>query len=201
MRPPRLFSFAALTLGLCACASTTPNLDPVGETFPSVRGNALSGKAYRLPEDVAGKPTVLLVAYAQDAQFDVDRWLLGLIQARLNAQIYEVPTVDGFVPTVLSDVIDDGMRSGIPKDDWGAVVTVYDDGDKIVAFTGNEQPRNCRAILLDADGKVVWFHDEGYSARLVLELEERIAELNASSSPPVGAPAAPSSASGDVPAP
>jgi hypothetical protein len=179
MRPLRLVLLAALALALTACASTTPNTNPVGEVFPSVRGNSLSGKPYRLPEDVAGRPTVLLVAYVQDAQFDVDRWLLGLLQARLNAQIYEVPTVEGFVPTVLSDVIDDGMRSGIPDEDWGAVVTVYEDGDRIVAFTGNEQPRNCRAILLDADGKVVWFHDEGYSARLVLELEKKIAELDA----------------------
>ncbi len=185
----RALATLAICLTLTACASATPNLNPVGKTFPSVSGNTLAGKAVALPDGLAGQPTILLVAYVQDAQFDVDRWLLGLIQARLSAQIYEVPTIEGFIPTVLSDVIDDGMRSGIPKDDWGSVLTVYDDGARLVAFTGNEVPRNCRAILLDADGKVVWFHDAGYSARLVLEIERELTKLRGKDAPPAAEPA------------
>jgi predicted transcriptional regulator len=50
-------------------------------------------------------------------------------------------------------------------------VTVYGKAARpIAAFTGNERPRNMRVLLLDRDGKVVWFHDEGYSPRELLEM-------------------------------
>jgi cytochrome oxidase Cu insertion factor (SCO1/SenC/PrrC family) len=55
------------------------------------------------------------------------------------------------------------MRKGIPKALWKGVVTVYADGDKIQRFTGNQRPNNARVMLLDADGKVVYFYADGFS--------------------------------------
>ena len=62
------------------------------------------------------------------------------------------------------------MRRGIPEEDWGAVITVYGDAGEIVRLTGNENPANARVLLLDETGKVIWYHDRGYSPRLVLEI-------------------------------
>ncbi len=166
--------FAALVALLAlagGCASTVPNRTPVGERFPSVRGESLDGKEYRLPEDLAGKKAVLLVGYVMETQFDLDRWLLGLAQAEVGVPVYEVPTIEGLLPGVFAGAIDSGMRSGIPSEDWAVVVTVYADAGDIVAFTGNDRPRNGRILLLDETGKVLWFHDRGYSARLALELK------------------------------
>jgi hypothetical protein len=168
----------ALVLSFLAsgCSSTVANRNPTGTVFPTVTGRVLDGGTVTLPDDLGDseRPVVLIVAYDQDAQFDVDRWLLGLLQAELDVAIYEVPTVKGLVPGLIADRIDEGMRSGIPEEDWASVVTVYDDAEKIVAFTGNEDPLNARVMLLDDVGRVVWFHDDGYSARLVLELEENL---------------------------
>ncbi|MDK2970820.1 MAG: hypothetical protein PWP23_575 [Candidatus Sumerlaeota bacterium] len=68
-------------------------------------------------------------------------------------------------------MIDEGMRSGIPREDWRSVVTVYKDAGRIVRATGNENPRNARVLLLDKTGRIVWFHDSGYSAGKMLELK------------------------------
>ncbi len=163
------------------CASQ-PNRNPVGESFPQVRGKALSGEVYALPEQVQGQATVLLLAYDQNAQFDVDRWLLGLLQSGTQAKIFEVPTVNNWVAGRFGEQIDSGMRSGIPKEDWSVVVTVYDDADKIVAWTGDTNARNARVVLLDADGKAVWSHDRGYSARVMMELDAKVRGM--SSAPP-----------------
>lgn len=171
-----------VAMTLAACAST-PNRNPTGETFPKVQGTSLSGKPYELPAAFQGSPTVLLVAYDQNAQFDVDRWLLGLLQAETKVKLYEVPTVANWVAGRFGEQIDSGMRSGIPEEDWSVVVTIYDDGDKVVAWTGDTNPRNARVVLLDASGKVVWFHDRGYSARVMMELDAKVAEM--SSSPPI----------------
>lgn len=159
------------------CASREPARDPVGEVLPSLGAETLEGTTLRLPEDLAGAPAVLLVGYVQEAQFDADRWLLGLLQAELDVRLLEVPTIPGALVGMLSSRIDKGMRKGIPSEDWGSVATIYggDAGD-LEVFTGSENPRNIRVLLLDAQGEVRWFHDRGYSAGSLLALEAALAE-------------------------
>jgi len=174
-RPSSLLILAhglALLLALLpGCSSPVTNLDPVGQVLPDVVGESLQGEQVRFPTDLEG-PAILLVGYVQDAQFDLDRWILGLVQLGTPVAIYEVPTIDGLVPGMFAGSIDGGMRSGIPSEDWGAVVTLYDeDAARIVALTGNERPRNGRVLLLDGDGGIVWFQDRGYSAGLVSDLD------------------------------
>ena len=181
----------AAALLLVACSSPVPNRSPVGEPFPAVEGEALDGTPMRLPDALSGEPAVLLIGYVQDAQFDIDRWLLGLLQAEVAVPIYEVPTIESLVATQLRGTIDDGMRSGIPEEDWSSVVTVYGDAGEIVALTGNEQPRNARVVVLDPAGRVAWFHDEGYSARLALEVRERTEDLARPGGPEAGENRAP----------
>lgn len=168
---------ACLTVGvftLHGCASSQPNRSGLGQRFPSVVGESLSGDTVRIPEDFAGSPTILLVGYAQEAQFDADRWILGLIQGGITARLVEVPTIAGLMPSLFSSRIDEGMRRGIPREDWASVVTVYDDAEDVVAFTGNDVPNNIRVLLLDRDGNVAWQHDRGYSAGKLIELKNAI---------------------------
>ncbi len=154
-----------LVLGLAGCSSSTPppvtveEMTLPGDTLPSVEGKSLTG-------DV------------QEAQFDGDRWLIGLLQTQTPAKILEVPTIKGLVPSLISGRIDSGMREGIPSEDWASVVTVYGSGaGDLVEFTGNEKPRNMRVILLDADGRIRWFHDRGFSAAKVVELDRLVRSL------------------------
>lgn len=84
----------------------------------------------------------------------------------------EVPTIPGLFPRLISGTIDSGMRSGIPSEDWTSVVTLYGSTARtVVDLTGNEQPRNIRVLLLDEHGDVRWFHDRGFSASKLLELD------------------------------
>ena len=168
---------AILVLAVAGCGSI-PNRDPMGETFPTVQGTSLAKKAMTLPAAVQGKPALLLVAYDQNTQFDVDRWVLGLLQLGTPiAQLFEVPTISGFVPTALGGTIDSGMRSGIPGEDWASVVTIYGDGAIVERFTGTERGLNARVLLLDDSGKVIWFHDRGFSPSLALQLDAKIRSL------------------------
>lgn len=160
---PRLLILLPLLLLLGACASARPNRSPVGETFPSVEGTALSGEKWRLPEDLAGAPAILLIGYKQDTQFDIDRWLIAFAMVGVETKVLEVPTIEGLAPGIFSGQIDGGMRPGIPEVVWEAVVTVYGDAPEIVEFTGNEDGLNARVLVLDPAGQVVWYHDRGFS--------------------------------------
>lgn len=172
---------ALLTLPLLAlmigCASKVPNRVPVGETFPAIQAKGLDQKAWNLPADLSGKPAVILVGYKMDSQFDIDRWLNGLTMFKTPVKVIELPTIDAPAPKLYKGYIDEGMRKGIPEADWGSVVTVYGDSKSVVRFTGNESPRNARVVLLDGSGRVVWFQDHGYSARLMAELDAKVREI------------------------
>ena len=176
---PAFLPVLLTTFLLAGCSDPVPNRNPVGESFPSVVGESLEKQRVELPKDLAGAPAVLLIGYAQEAQFDIDRWLMGFLQLELDTRILELPTIPGLVPTFASGWIDDGMRSGIPKEDWAIVVTLYGDAAKPVAeLTGTTQGRRARIIVLDATGKVAWFDDNGYSARKAMEVANLIAELS-----------------------
>ena len=164
----RAIGCAVLLAIIVSCTVRYPVRDPTGETFPTVTGQSLEKKPITFPDAVQGQSTVLLIAYEQRGQFDVDRWILGLLQGGLEAPLYELPTIPGAIPGLFANTIDNGMRGGIPEEDWGVVVTMYDDGETIAKFTGNDERRNStRVMVLDPDGRVAWFHDRGYSARLV----------------------------------
>lgn len=156
---------------LTGCSSTIESRNPVGELFPTVTGASLEEQSITLPDDLAGQPAVLLIGYKQRTQFDIDRWLMGFIQAGIEQPILEIPTIPGLVPSLASDWIDDGMRSGIPKEDWSVVVTLYGSSAKpVVELTGNENGQNARVVVLDEAGRIVWFDDTGYSPRKALEI-------------------------------
>ncbi len=68
----------------------------------------------------------------------------------------------------------DYLVVGINTEEWLDVITVYDDGETVQQFTGNQKPLNCRVILLDSSGKVIFFHDRGFSVKALNQLREKI---------------------------
>ncbi|MBM4292486.1 MAG: hypothetical protein FJ138_14510 [Deltaproteobacteria bacterium] len=176
MRHLALAALATLA-ALAACSAPLPNRAPTGEALPEVRGEALDGRAWTLPRDWRGEPVVAVLGFVQDSQFDIDRWLIGLDMTQTAARVYEVPTIRGLAPRVFSAKINEGMRGGIPRALWGGVITVYADGERLQRFTGSERPRNARVLLLDAEGVVRYFNDEGFSVGGLNALRAALAGL------------------------
>jgi hypothetical protein len=65
---------------------------------------------------------------------------------------------------------------------------VYGDADRIAKLTGNEDGLTGRVVLLDATGRIAFFHDRGFSVGSLRKLTESLAKLNAS---PATKPASP----------
>lgn len=166
----RLIFISFFTLFISACSTTYQNNDITGASFPFVTGESLEKNNVNIPQDFQGKPTLLLIGYKQNSQFDIDRWLIGLDMTKTNVDVYEIPTIQGLFPQMFSTMIDNGMRAGIPKQLWKGVITIYEDGDKIQAFTGNTNPNNTRVVLLDEKGKILFFYDQGFSVEALNNL-------------------------------
>jgi hypothetical protein len=161
---------------LVGCGSTIPNRSPVGELFPSVQGTSLQGEQTKIPEVFKGKKVILVLAYKQKTQFDVDRWGIGFFTSSLPLPpIYEIPTIPGLIPSFFKESIDEGMRKGIPQESWKDVLTIYGgDGATLTEWTGTENPNNARVVLLDEEGRVIWFHDRGYGLAPLAGLLEKL---------------------------
>ena len=161
--------------GLAGCSTTYPNREPVGEFFPRVAGETLEGRRVALPDHFAGRTVVVLLGYRMESQFDIDRWLIGLDMTGTEAEVYELPPIAGLFPRFFKPYIDEGMRKGIPKELWKGVITIYAGGAEVQEFTGNENPNNARALVLDPAGKVVFFHDRGFSVAALNALRAEVA--------------------------
>jgi hypothetical protein len=165
--------FTALVLGSCANYEYLSQVS-IGDTMIEVTGESLEGESVAIPQDFAGQETLLLFGYKQDSQFDIDRWFIGLDMTQTQVAAYEIPTIQGMVPRMFSGFIDSGMRKGIPKKFWKGVVTIYADGDKIQRLTGNLNPNNARVMLLDKQGRIVYFYDQGFSVEALNEVRDAL---------------------------
>ena len=170
----RLFALSLFILLATGCSTTYSNQSVTGQSFPSVSGHTLEQDSVNIPEDFNGNFTLLLIGYEQNSQFDIDRWLIGLDMTETQVDVYEIPTIQGLFPSMFSTMIDNGMRKGIPEPLWKSVITVYDDGEAIQAFTGNESPNNARVMLLNKNGTIVYFYDDGFSVDALNQLRSAL---------------------------
>ncbi len=160
-------------------------LSPVGRRLPSVRGNALNGMSAHFPQDLAGAPAVLLVAYQGTTQEDVARWLRFLQASEPQLTVYEVPTVSALAYRPLTGQIDNGMRRGVPPILWPEVVTLCGEGRTMRTFLGDRGLAGASVVLLDGHGVVRWFNALGFTAAkgagLLDELHRSTTERRAAS--------------------
>lgn len=170
----RIIFFAIISFLLAGCSVTYPNQSIVGQTFPSVNGQTLEQEAFNIPQDFDQELTLLLIGYKQNSQFDIDRWLIGLDMTKTKIAAYEIPTIQGLFPRMFSTMIDNGMRAGIPKPLWKGVITVYENGDDVQKFTGNTNGNNARVALINKQGKVLYFYDDGFAVFALNELRKAI---------------------------
>ncbi len=166
----RILLLVISLLLVTGCATNYANQNVTGKTFISVSGQNLEQETINIPAFFKSDFTLLLVGYKQNSQFDIDRWLIALDMTETKIDVFEIPTIQGLFPKMFSTMIDNGMRKGIPKALWKGVITVYEDGERVQEFTGNENPNNARVVLLDENGLILYFYDEGFSVAALNKL-------------------------------
>lgn len=163
-----------LTLFLTACSTSYSNKNVTGIKMPQMSGETLEKQQVSLPQLFDSPLSLLLVGYKQDTQFDIDRWLIGLDMTQTDISAYEIAAIQGMFPRMFSTLINDGMRSGIPKELWAGVITLYEDGDAMQAFTGNERANNARVLLINKTGNIIYFYDRGFSVEALNDVRQAI---------------------------
>jgi hypothetical protein len=147
---------------------------PVGKIFPRVSGSSLGGDKVILPDQLAGSPAVLLVAYRRGAQEDVDLWREFIESSFPELPWLEVPAISSPIWRPFAGWIDNGMRRGVPRPLWPNVVTLYRDARVVEEFLGRAPKPVTHVVVLDPSGRVTFFDAAGFSESTAAGLERAL---------------------------
>jgi len=140
----------------------------IGKKFPAVNAKTLAGQETIIPDDAAGKVTLVAVAFARESQAQLDSWLNPFYEkfgSREDSMFYEVPMISGGYK-FMKMIIDGGMRGGLPEFKHKHVVTMYGDVDTYLQGLSLEKS-NGYAFLLDREGIIRW-QQQGFSTEETL---------------------------------
>ena len=159
----------------------------VGDVFPRLEAEFLTGRKAVLPDAAAGKSALVMMGFTYDSRFDVEKWAEHLrreFAANDAFTFYEVPVIGG-MGRLAKWFIDSGMRKGTPKELHENVITVYGGVDRWKKAMGFSKSLEDAAYLalLGPDGRVQWMHTGGFSDDAMAALKAAIPGGGAASNP------------------
>jgi hypothetical protein len=127
--------------------------------FPAVTGSNLQRKQLNLPQDFQGELNLVLIAFQQWQQNQVDTWIpfaRQLEETHPGVCYYELPTIQR-LNVVARTFINEGMRAGLPDPIVRErTVTLYLDKHEFRQALELPHEDNIFVLLLDRQGQVLW---------------------------------------------
>lgn len=159
----------------------------IGQPFPVLRGELLTGSTVELPAAASGKVTLLLMGFTYGSRSEVEAWSVRFREAFASeprVTFFEVPMLGGLA-RVGRWFIDSAMRRGTPETFHSHVLTVYQDVGQWKTRVGYDVKLESAAylILLGQDGTVRWLHTGPVEAAALASLQAVVAGLLPASAP------------------
>ena len=135
--------------------------------FPAVTGSNLQRKKLNLPQDFEGQHNLVLIAFQQWQQSQVDTWLpfaRQLEETHPGVRYYELPTIRR-LNALSRTFVNEGMRAGIPDPvARERTITIY--LDKLAFRQALQLPGedDIHVLLLDRQGRVLWRAEGAFTA-------------------------------------
>jgi hypothetical protein len=148
------------------------------KVFPELKAECLSKKNITFPTDVLGKPTIIAIVFESDAQELVDTWIKPVTAKYSNNEVnyYEIPMISGNYK-IMKSVIDNGMRSGVPKNLHDNVATYFGKLDEYKTNLMMPDKNSCYIFLLDKEGKIKYISSGKADNKKLTELYDTAQNL------------------------
>lgn len=127
-------------------------------TFPTVSGSNLEGQRFELPRDFGGDLTLVMIAFQQWQQVQVNGWLppVKMLARQYGLRYYELPTLPRWDP-LRQWLLNNGMRAGIPdRHTRETTITLYTDLGRFCRALDIPDLDDTQVMLLDRAGGVCW---------------------------------------------
>ncbi|MFO7692725.1 MAG: hypothetical protein R6V57_06525 [Vicinamibacterales bacterium] len=160
----------------------------VGDMFPRLEAEFLTGRKAVLPDPAAGKSALVMMGFTYDSRFAVEKWAEHVsreFSANDKLTFFEVPVIGG-MGRMAKWFIDSGMRKGTPKALHENVITVYGGADRWKKAMGFSKADENAAYLalLGPDGRVQWLHRGAFTDEAMAALKTAIAGGNGPAAAP-----------------
>jgi hypothetical protein len=186
MRPVRMLVSAAFVGALLMSTSVRgagSGQGPlrVGDQFPPLKGQFLTGRDAVLPQASSGKVALVAMGFTYASRLPVEAWgtwYRATIGPRADVTFFEVPMIGG-VATIGRWFIDKGMRNGTPADLHEQVITVYGgtgDWKKRLAYAPQHED-DAYLVVLDRQGVVQWLHHGPFDQARAGDLQKLVTSL------------------------
>jgi hypothetical protein len=127
--------------------------------FPQVEGSSLSGTRHHLPGTLAGDLNLLLIAFRQWQQSDVDTWVPVAEELSVDVpgfRAYELPVISQVYGPV-AGFIDGGMRGGIPDPAVReSTITLYINRKQFLDALRIQSVGDIVPMLVTPAGEILW---------------------------------------------
>ncbi|MFC2015386.1 hypothetical protein ACFLUM_00440 [Chloroflexota bacterium] len=127
--------------------------------FPSVTGLNLQRHKLSLPQDLEGELNLVLIAFQQWQQTQVDTWIpfaRQLEESHSGVRYYELPTIQR-LNVLARTFINEGMRAGIPDPvSRERTITLYVDKATFREALQLPGEDDIHVLLLGRQGRVLW---------------------------------------------
>ena len=141
---------------LAAALTLWPSLS-LGDTkiFPRVDTANLNGTEASFPDQLPADPTLVLVAFKQRQQENLNVWIEEMDLTGNDAPTWvELPVIANY-GSFWRGFIDNGMRSGITEtEDRARVYTIYVDPDRFRSFFEMPTDEDIYVMVVERDGTV-----------------------------------------------
>lgn len=134
----------------------------VGDVFPTLKAQFLTGRTAVLPDAARGRSALILMGFTYDSRFAVEAWAAAFREAfgsRQDVTFFQVPVIGG-MGRLAKPFIDSGMRKGTPPALHENVITVYGNVDHWKSTMGFVKQAEHAPYLaaIDREGRVRWLY-------------------------------------------
>jgi len=134
--------------------------------FPTLSGSNLKRQKLSLPQDLEGDLNLVLIAFQQWQQRQVDTWIPFARQLEKDhpaVRYYELPTIQR-LNALARTFINEGMRAGIPDPlARERTITLYLDKPAFRQALQLPGEEDISVLLLDRQGQVLWRREGAFT--------------------------------------
>jgi hypothetical protein len=135
--------------------------------FPGVTGSNLQRQELELPQGFQGELNLVLIAFQQWQQTQVDTWIpfaRQLEETHSGVRYYELPTIRR-LNVLARTFINEGMRAGISDPvARERTITLYVDKETFRESLQLSREGDIHVLLLDRHGQVLWQAEGAFTA-------------------------------------
>jgi hypothetical protein len=123
--------------------------------FPDIDGETLTGRTLKLPSALTAPRTIVLAAYDEDQQKDIDQWVAGLEMKARNLPFLELPVLGKQNPFIQNLILTGMRRSKPDKADRERAVATFVPGEDFRRQLGlGGGGKNIHVLVVERTGAV-----------------------------------------------